>query len=39
MHALLPMGVKESREWGYAWIPVAAPLCGAVITALLFLLI
>lgn len=37
MHALLPMGAKGSSEWGYAWIPVAAPLCGSAIAALLFL--
>lgn len=34
MHALLP--VKGSSDWGYAWIPVAGPVLGAVIAALLF---
>ncbi len=40
MHALLPMGpAKGSSQWGYAWIPVVAPLCGSTLAALLFLLI
>lgn len=34
MHALLP--VKGSSDWGYAWIPVAGPILGAVIAAVLF---
>lgn len=40
MHALLPLGPgKGSSRWGYAWIPVVAPLCGSALAALLFLLI
>ncbi|GEN72583.1 MIP/aquaporin family protein [Chryseobacterium lathyri] len=34
MHAVLP--VKGSSDWGYAWIPVAGPILGAVIAAILF---
>ncbi|MBB6371753.1 MIP/aquaporin family protein [Chryseobacterium shigense] len=34
MHALLP--VKGSSDWGYAWIPVAGPILGAIIAAVLF---
>ncbi|MGK6342125.1 MIP/aquaporin family protein [Chryseobacterium sp. DT-3] len=34
MHAVLP--VKGSSDWGYAWIPVAGPILGAVIAAFLF---
>lgn len=39
MHALLPMGPKAKSDWGYSWIPVIGPLAGAVVAALLFLLI
>jgi glycerol uptake facilitator protein len=38
MHAILPIpGGKRDSDWGYAWIPVAAPLVGAVLAALAFL--
>ena len=38
MHAILPIpGGKRDSDWGYAWIPVAGPLAGAVLAALLFL--
>ncbi|MDR0557201.1 MAG: aquaporin family protein [Treponema sp.] len=29
-HALLPMKGKGSSDWGYAWIPVVGPICGAI---------
>ncbi|MBB6118673.1 MIP/aquaporin family protein [Nocardiopsis algeriensis] len=32
-HALLPIPGKGSSDWGYAWIPVVAPLTGGVIGA------
>lgn len=35
-HALLPIAGKGSSDWGYAWIPVVAPLIGGVIGAALF---
>ncbi|KFF08350.1 MIP/aquaporin family protein [Chryseobacterium luteum] len=34
MHSILP--VKGGSDWGYAWIPVAGPILGAVIAAVLF---
>ena len=38
MHAILPIpGGKRDSDWGYAWIPVVAPLVGGVLAALLFL--
>jgi glycerol uptake facilitator protein len=36
MHFLLPLGVKRDSNWRYSWIPVAGPILGAVIAALLF---
>jgi glycerol uptake facilitator protein len=38
-HALLPIAGKGHCDWGYAWIPVVAPLIGGVIGAALFTLI
>lgn len=38
MHALLPIPGKGSSNWNYAWIPVAGPIAGASIAALLYLL-
>lgn len=35
-HALLPIKGKGSSDWSYAWVPVAAPVVGAVLAALLF---
>lgn len=38
MHAILPMpGGKRDSDWSYAWIPVAGPLIGATLAALLYL--
>lgn len=34
MHALLP--IKGSSDWGYAWIPIAAPILGASLAAILY---
>lgn len=36
MHALLPIPGKRDSDWGYAWIPVAGPIVGAVLAALLY---
>ncbi|GAB2763932.1 MIP/aquaporin family protein [Rhabdobacter roseus] len=33
-HAVLPIPNKGTSDWRYAWIPVAAPLAGAVLAAL-----
>lgn len=38
-HALLPIPGKGSSDWGYSWIPVAGPLLGGVVGALLYQLI
>ncbi len=39
VHALLPIGGKRDSDWGYAWVPVAGPLIGAVLAALVYRLI
>ena len=36
MHAILPIAGKGPSDWGYAWIPVVAPLIGAAIAAVFF---
>ena len=38
-HAILPIAGKGDSDWGYAWIPVVAPICGGIIAALCFSLI
>jgi len=35
-HTLLPIAGKGSSDWGYAWVPVVAPLAGCVVGAQLF---
>lgn len=32
-HAFLPIPHKGGSNWGYAWIPVIGPVCGAVLAA------
>lgn len=39
MHFLLPIKNKRNSNWSYSWIPVAGPIAGAVIAALVFQLI
>lgn len=34
MHAILPMSNKGSSDWGYAWIPVVAPIAGGIVAAM-----
>ena len=29
-HAILPIPDTGDGNWGYAWVPVVAPLCGGV---------
>ena len=36
MHALLPIKNKGGSDWGYSWIPVAGPIIGGVLAALLY---
>ncbi len=31
IHAIVPIKGKRSSDWGYAWIPVVAPLIGAAL--------
>jgi glycerol uptake facilitator protein len=33
MHAILPIAGKGDSDWGYAWIPVVAPLIGGILAA------
>ncbi len=35
-HAILPIKGKGSSDWSYAWVPVVAPIIGAVIATLVF---
>ncbi len=28
-HAILPIAGKGGSDWGYAWIPIVGPICGA----------
>ena len=35
-HFLLPIAGKGDSDWAYSWIPVVAPICGAVVAALTF---
>lgn len=35
-HAILPIKGKGDSDWGYAWIPVIAPICGGIAAALTF---
>ncbi len=38
-HRLLPIRNKGGSNWSYAWIPVAAPLTGAVLAGLVYRLL
>jgi glycerol uptake facilitator protein len=33
-HALLPVPGKQGSDWGYAWVPVVAPVAGGLLAAL-----
>ncbi len=35
MHAMLPIPGKRDSDWGYAWIPIADPIVGWTLAALL----
>lgn len=39
IHALVPIKNKCHSDWKYAWVPVAGPILGAVIAALLYLVL
>jgi glycerol uptake facilitator protein len=36
MHFILPISGKRDSDWGYSWIPVAGPVIGALIAALVY---
>lgn len=36
-HAILPIKGKRDSDWGYAWIPVAGPVIGALLATFLYL--
>jgi glycerol uptake facilitator protein len=36
MHAILPIPGKGDSDWGYSWVPVAGPIVGGVLGALVF---
>ena len=36
MHALLPIPNKRDSDWNYAWIPVAGPIIGSLVAALIY---
>jgi glycerol uptake facilitator protein len=36
VHFLLPIRDKRDSNWSYAWIPVAGPICGALLAAWVF---
>jgi glycerol uptake facilitator protein len=35
-HAVLPIPGKRDSDWGYAWVPVAGPIIGGVLGALVY---
>ncbi|GAA0121703.1 MAG: aquaporin family protein [Clostridium argentinense] len=35
-HAVLPIKGKGDSDWGYAWIPIVAPILGGIVAALVF---
>jgi glycerol uptake facilitator protein len=38
-HAVLPIAGKGGNDWGYAWIPVVAPIIGGILGAATYLLL
>ena len=38
-HYFLPITGKRDSDWEYAWIPVAGPIAGAILAALVFVLV
>ncbi len=37
VHFLLPIRGKRDSDWGYAWVPVAGPVAGGVLAAVVYL--
>lgn len=38
-HAVLPIAGKRDSGWSYSWVPVAGPLAGGALAALLYILL
>ena len=38
-HAVLPIAGKGGNDWGYAWIPVVAPIIGGILGAVAFVIL
>lgn len=36
IHSILPIKNKKDSDWGYAWIPVGAPIAGGLLAALVY---
>jgi len=39
IHSFLPMKGKNKDDWKYAWIPIAGPIAGSIMAAVLYLLL
>jgi glycerol uptake facilitator protein len=39
MHSILPIPGKRDSDWNYAWIPIAGPIIGGLVAALVFKII
>ncbi|WP_031428335.1 MIP/aquaporin family protein [Flavimarina sp. Hel_I_48] len=39
VHALLPIRGKTDSNWSYSWVPVVGPIIGALIAAMLFIIL
>ncbi|MBU5585471.1 aquaporin, partial [Enterococcus sp. S181_ASV_20] len=38
-HAFLPIPNKGGSDWGYALVPIAGPIIGGILAALLFMIL
>jgi glycerol uptake facilitator protein len=38
-HAVLPIAGKGGNDWGYAWIPVVAPIIGGILGAVTWVIL
>jgi len=36
VHWLLPLKYKDNTDWAYSWIPIAGPVTGAILAALIY---